>query len=84
MSGPMTGALNSWPGVIEAYAGRGAIPAGARIVTLHEGGTPLVPAPMLSEQTGCRVPCGGRCRSSFAPGRAPRIRRRTSPRSAGR
>jgi threonine synthase len=45
----------SWPGVIEAYRDRVAVPDGARIVTLHEGGTPLVEAPRLSELTGCRV-----------------------------
>jgi threonine synthase len=44
-----------WPGVIEAYRDRVAIPDGARVVTLHEGGTPLVAAPRLSELTGCRV-----------------------------
>jgi threonine synthase len=44
-----------WPGVIKAYPDRVAIPAGAEIVTLHEGGTPLVEAPHLSELTGCRV-----------------------------
>jgi threonine synthase len=41
--------------VIEAYRDRVAVPDGARIVTLHEGGTPLVEAPRLSELTGCRV-----------------------------
>src|ERR1700753_921893 len=46
----------SWPGVIEAYRDRiAAVPEGAEIVTLFEGGTPLVPAPRLSELTGCRV-----------------------------
>jgi threonine synthase len=44
-----------WPGVIEAYRDRVAIPDGARIVTLHEGGTPLVEAPKLAELTGSRV-----------------------------
>jgi threonine synthase len=41
--------------VIEAYADRVAIPAGAKIVTLFEGGTPLLPAPHLSTLTGCEV-----------------------------
>lgn len=45
----------SWPGVIGAYADRVAIPDGAKIVTLFEGGTPLLPAPRLSELTGCSV-----------------------------
>ncbi|HEY4017042.1 MAG TPA: threonine synthase [Pseudonocardiaceae bacterium] len=44
-----------WPGVIGAYADRVAVPDGAKIVTLFEGGTPLLPAPRLSELTGCRV-----------------------------
>ena len=44
-----------WPGIIHAYAGRLPVPDGARIITLHEGGTPLIEAPHLSELTGCRV-----------------------------
>ncbi|MGC7099496.1 threonine synthase [Amycolatopsis lurida] len=42
-------------GIIEAYADRIPIPDGAKIVTLGEGGTPLLPAPHLSELTGCTV-----------------------------
>ncbi|HEX3784468.1 MAG TPA: threonine synthase [Pseudonocardiaceae bacterium] len=45
----------AWPGVIKAYPDRVAIPDGARIVTLHEGGTPLLAAPRLSDLTGCQV-----------------------------
>jgi threonine synthase len=45
----------AWPGIVAAYADRIAIPAGAKVVTLGEGGTPLVEAPYLSELTGCRV-----------------------------
>jgi threonine synthase len=48
-------ARTGWPGVISAYADRVAIPEGAEIVTLQEGGTPLLAAPKLSELTGCRV-----------------------------
>ncbi len=44
-----------WPGLIAAYAERVAIPAGAVVVTLYEGGTPLLPAPALSSHTGCDV-----------------------------
>ncbi|MGI8417576.1 MAG: threonine synthase, partial [Nakamurella sp.] len=44
-----------WPGLIQAYAGRIAIPAGAEVVTLFEGGTPLLPAPSLSKRTRCEV-----------------------------
>jgi threonine synthase len=45
----------SWPGVIEAYPDRIRVCPGCRVVTLHEGGTPLLPAPMLSRRTGCDV-----------------------------
>ncbi|APU13464.1 threonine synthase [Actinoalloteichus sp. GBA129-24] len=48
-------ARSGWPGVIEAYRDRVSIPAGARAVTLHEGGTPLLPAPYLSERSGATV-----------------------------
>jgi threonine synthase len=44
-----------WPGIIEAYADRVPIPAGATVVTLGEGNTPLMPARHLSELTGCTV-----------------------------
>ncbi|MGH3697224.1 MAG: threonine synthase [Pseudonocardiaceae bacterium] len=45
----------SWPGVIEAYPDRIRVGPGCRVVTLHEGGTPLLPAPTLSARTGCDV-----------------------------
>jgi len=41
--------------VIRAYPDRIALPEGADVVTLYEGGTPLVEAPRLSELTGCQV-----------------------------
>lgn len=44
-----------WPGVISAYRDRMPVEPGWRIVTLGEGGTPLLPAPHLSELTGCEV-----------------------------
>ncbi|WP_433564842.1 threonine synthase [Nocardia sp. CA-151230] len=44
-----------WPGLIDAYRDRLAIPADWEAVTLFEGGTPLVPAHHLSELTGCEV-----------------------------
>jgi threonine synthase len=47
--------LVRWPGVIEAYRDRMPVQPGWRIVTLGEGGTPLLPAPRLSETTGCEV-----------------------------
>ncbi len=49
------GAGAGWPGVIAAYPGRIAVPAGAAVVTLGEGGTPLVPAPTLGDRVGCEV-----------------------------
>jgi threonine synthase len=50
-----TARLARWPGVIEAYRGRMPVEDGWRIVSLGEGGTPLLPAPRLSERTGCEV-----------------------------
>ncbi|MGI9208459.1 MAG: pyridoxal-phosphate dependent enzyme, partial [Rhodococcus sp. (in: high G+C Gram-positive bacteria)] len=44
-----------WPGLIEAYRSRLPIGDGWKTVTLCEGGTPLLPAPRLSEITGCDV-----------------------------
>ncbi|MEV4055501.1 threonine synthase [Amycolatopsis sp. NPDC049688] len=44
-----------WPGLIEAYSDRVPVPDGARVVTLGEGNTPLLPARHLSELTGCDV-----------------------------
>lgn len=44
-----------WPGIIEAYRDRVPVPDGARVVTLGEGNTPLLPAHHLSELTGCEV-----------------------------
>jgi threonine synthase len=41
--------------VIEAYPDRIRVSPGARVVTLQEGGTPLLPAPALSARTGCEV-----------------------------
>ena len=44
-----------WPGLIAAYPDRVAVPAGARVITLLEGGTPLVPAQALSDRVGAQV-----------------------------
>ncbi|MGH8827315.1 MAG: threonine synthase, partial [Jiangellaceae bacterium] len=44
-----------WRGVIEEYRDRLPVTPATPVVTLREGGTPLVPAPWLSEQTGCEV-----------------------------
>ncbi|MCY7342263.1 MAG: threonine synthase [Pseudonocardia sp.] len=43
------------PGVIEAYRDRMPVGPDWTIVTLGEGGTPLLPAPHLSDRTGCEV-----------------------------
>jgi threonine synthase len=49
------GVRPAWPGVIRAYPDRISLPEGARVVTLQEGGTPLLEAPHLSELSGCEV-----------------------------
>jgi threonine synthase len=46
---------HQWRGVIEEYRDRMPVTAATPIVTLREGGTPLVPAPVISELTGCQV-----------------------------
>ncbi len=44
-----------WRGVIEEYRDRLPVPPGAPVVTLREGGTPLVRSEPLSHETGCDV-----------------------------
>jgi threonine synthase len=44
-----------WRGLIEAYRDRLPVTGTTPVVTLHEGNTPLVPAPVLSSRTGCDV-----------------------------
>ncbi|HEY2831190.1 MAG TPA: threonine synthase [Sporichthyaceae bacterium] len=46
---------HQWRGVIEEYRDRLPVDATTPVVTLREGGTPLVPAPVISEMTGCEV-----------------------------
>ncbi|MET1035123.1 MAG: threonine synthase [Arthrobacter sp.] len=46
---------HQWRGVIREYADRLPVTEQTRVITLGEGGTPLVPAPALSELTGCEV-----------------------------
>jgi threonine synthase len=53
-SGPMTG-QRLWPGVIAAYADRLPVSDATPVISLGEGGTPLVRAEHLSELTGCDV-----------------------------
>lgn len=44
-----------WRGVIREYADRLPVTELTKVITLGEGGTPLVPARALSELTGCTV-----------------------------
>jgi threonine synthase len=44
-----------WRGVIAQYRDRLPVTAGAPVITLAEGATPLLPAPVLSARTGCEV-----------------------------
>jgi threonine synthase len=50
-----TAAHTQWPGVIAAYRDRLPVSEATPVVTLREGGTPLLPAPVLSDRTGCEV-----------------------------
>src|SRR3954462_14850430 len=49
------GARGGWRGVIEEYRDRLPVGPGTPLVSLFEGGTPLVAARVLSERTGCAV-----------------------------
>src|SRR5688500_5268543 len=44
-----------WRGLIHEYRDRLPVTDATPVVTLYEGGTPLLPAPVLSERTGCEV-----------------------------
>jgi threonine synthase len=46
---------SAWRGVIEEYRSRLPVTDATPVVTLREGGTPLIPAPRLSALTGCEV-----------------------------
>ncbi len=52
---PVVGTYRPWPGVIEAYRDRLPVGPDTPVITLFEGGTPLVPAPELSRRSGCEV-----------------------------
>jgi threonine synthase len=45
----------TWRGVIEEYRDRLPVTADSPVITLREGGTPLLPAPRLSARTGLDV-----------------------------
>ena len=47
--------MPGWPGVIETYRSLLPVTDDTPVVTLLEGGTPLLPAPRLSERVGARV-----------------------------
>ncbi|GAA1252529.1 threonine synthase [Kitasatospora nipponensis] len=51
----VSGHTHQWRGLIEEYRDRLPVSAATPVVTLLEGGTPLVPAQVLSERTGCDV-----------------------------
>jgi threonine synthase len=51
----MTAPASQWPGVIEAYRDRLPVTNETPVITLREGGTPLLDAPRLSELVGGRV-----------------------------
>jgi len=52
---PRMSGTRQWRGVIEEYRDRLPVSGTTPVVTLREGGTPLVPAQVLSERTGCDV-----------------------------
>ncbi|THA24506.1 threonine synthase [Streptomyces sp. RKND-216] len=52
---PAGATTHQWRGVIEEYRDRLPVDAETEVVTLREGGTPLVPARVLSAATGCDV-----------------------------
>ena len=52
--GPAPGRV-AWPGLIRQYADRLPAVDDPHVITLGEGATPLLPAPVLSGLTGCEV-----------------------------
>ena len=55
MSRHVTVGTHQWRGVIEEYRDRLPVTDATPVITLREGGTPLVAAGYLSELTGCEV-----------------------------
>ncbi|MEV4003828.1 threonine synthase [Actinomadura sp. NPDC049753] len=51
----MNANARAWRGIIEEYRDRLPVTDATPVVTLLEGGTPLVPAPRLSQMTRCEV-----------------------------
>ena len=52
---PAARAVRPWRGVIEEYRPLLPVTGDTPVITLGEGGTPLLPAPVLSARTGCEV-----------------------------
>jgi threonine synthase len=50
-----TAAAGRWRGLLGEYGDRLPSPGAGSVITLGEGGTPLLPAPVLSAMTGCEV-----------------------------
>ncbi|MCW2567687.1 MAG: threonine synthase [Mycobacterium sp.] len=55
MSGSGVRSSRAWRGLINEYRDRLPVTDATPIITLREGGTPLLPAPVVSELTGCEV-----------------------------
>ena len=55
LPGPCTAAAGRWRGLLGEYGDRLPSPGAGSVITLGEGGTPLLPAPVLSAMTGCEV-----------------------------
>jgi threonine synthase len=55
VSGPGVRSSRAWRGLINEYRDRLPVSDATPNITLREGGTPLLPAPVLSELTGCEV-----------------------------
>ncbi|MEU6037030.1 threonine synthase [Actinomadura sp. NPDC047616] len=51
----MNATARAWRGLIEEYRDRLPVSDRTPVVTLREGGTPLLPAPRISQLTGCEV-----------------------------
>jgi threonine synthase len=49
------GARTPWRGVVTEFQERLPVTPEMQVITLQEGGTPLLPAPVLSARTGCEV-----------------------------
>lgn len=55
MSDPISRGVQPWRGLIEEYRGRLPVSEETPVVSLGEGGTPLVRSASLSDETGCEV-----------------------------